>query len=138
GRRSTRHRQRSVHSQPRVPESEFTPGPDTGARRSDADLPDGAAVGCRDKVIPQLRVSWLPTRVAPCPTDHTLTWLLEMLNMVRVSLGSNQCKCADIRIRQNVAEPSRRGEQGAALGDYVIDQYNALQWRYRGRGYEAI
>ena len=59
-----------------------------------------------------------------------------MLNMVRVSLGTNQCKCADIRIRQYVAEPSRRGEQGAALGDYIIDQHNALHGRYRGRCYK--
>jgi hypothetical protein len=59
-----------------------------------------------------------------------------MLHVVRVALGTNQRKCADIRIRQYVAEPSRRGEQGAALGDYVIDQHDALHGRYRRRCYE--
>ena len=59
-----------------------------------------------------------------------------MLHMVRVPLGTNQRKCADIRIRQYVAEPSRRGEQSATLGDYVIDQHDALDGRYRRHCYE--
>jgi hypothetical protein len=59
-----------------------------------------------------------------------------MLYMVRVPLGTNQRKRTDIRIRQYVAEPSRRGEQSAALGDYIIDQHDALHGFYRRRCYE--
>jgi len=83
-----------------------------------------------------MRGSWLPTRVAPCPANHTLTWLLKMLHMMREPLGANQRKRADIGIWQYAAEPSRRGEQGPALGNDIIDQHNALRGRHRRRCYK--
>jgi hypothetical protein len=52
----------------------------------------------------------LPTRIAPCPPDHAVTRLDEMLDTMSEPLGTNQCKCPDIRMRQYAPEPSRRGE----------------------------
>jgi len=73
----------------------------------------------------------LAARIAPGPTDHSVTHVDDICPARTESLGPHQCECADIRVRHFRLQSCCRGKQGSPLGNDVVDKYQPVNRRDR-------
>ena len=76
--------------------------------------------------------------ITVCPADHTMTGLLETLDVMREPLGADECEGADLGRRQYGVQPRRCGKERTPLRDYIIDKHDPVHLKNRRHRDERI